>query len=485
MVDKNIPEVNVDEIMEKIKTEIKHQKSTQVRKTDMKRTKYAAKSQPFEIKEEGYHINDYLRYDDREFVVNAYRGILRREYDPEGLNYYLTDLRQRKMTKTQILEKLRYSPEGRAKRVNVRGLLLPFLVHSFCRIPVLGFFVRLMTDIIQLPKTLINFRSKIENLVDEKVDVSAVKEMLGAKLDRAEFDSMVDWKRESDKRISFLQNDLDQIHIDIKDILRQIHEHRLSILDQNRHFQLLLEEARKRLPEPFSVEQIEDIIKEEDHLLDAIYISFEDQFRGTRQDIIEKQKVYLPYIQKVKSNTEDFLVLDAGCGRGEWLELLKEQGIKGRGIDRNRIMIKQCEEYGLDVIEGDVIESLRDFPSASLGAVTAFHLIEHLPLDVLVKFLYETARVLKSGGIAIFETPNPENILVGAFTFYMDPTHRNPLPGPMMKFLAEARGLCEVEIMYLNPLDKELKLKEDESELAKRFEKYFYGPQDYAIIGYK
>ena len=115
-------------------------------------------------------------------------------------------------------------------------------------------------------------------------------------------------------------------------------------------------------------------------------------------------------------------MLDAGCGRGEWLELLKEQGITtGRGIDNNRVMVKQCEGYGLDVIEGDVIESLRDFPSASLGAVTAFHLIEHLPLNVLVKFLDETARVLKSGGIAIFETPNPENILVGAFTFYLDP----------------------------------------------------------------
>jgi len=227
------------------------------------------------------------------------------------------------------------------------------------------------------------------------------------------------------------------------------------------------------------------MIKEEDHLLDAMYVSFEDQFRGTRQDIKERVGVYLPYIQKVKSTTEDFFLIDAGCGRGEWLEVLKKEGIKGQGIDRNRIMIKQCEEYGLDVIEGDVIESLRDFPSASLGAVTAFHLIEHLPLDVLVKFIDETVRVLKPGGVAIFETPNPENIFVGAFTFYLDPTHRRPLPGPMMKFLAEARGLCGVEIEYLHPCGEEVKLKEDKSELAERFERYFYGPQDYAIIGYK
>jgi len=117
--------------------------------------------------------------------------------------------------------------------------------------------------------------------------------------------------------------------------------------------------------------------------------------------------------------------------------------------------------------------------------VTAFHLIEHLPLDVLINFIDETVRVLRPGGIAIFETPNPENIIVGAFSFYLDPTHRRPLPAPMMKFLAEARGLYDVEIKYLHPYGEEFKLKDDKSEIAVRFERYFYGPQDYAIIGYK
>jgi O-antigen chain-terminating methyltransferase len=471
-------------------TESIRHKPLQVEKTDMEKTTSSANSQPFELKEEGYHIDDFLRYDGREFVMNAYRGILGRECDPEGFNNYLTNLIQGEMTRTQILESLRYSPEGRAKGVPVRGLLLPDFDHSFYRIPVLGFFIQLMTSIIRLPKIIKIFRSKIESLANEKAevtyainrqefdtlatqkaDVSAVEEKLAAKVDRSEFEIVVEQNEESKNRI--------------RNILRRVHDNKLDIQNQNRRLQLLLEEAKKRLPEPFCVKQIEDIIKEEDHLLDAMYVAFEDRFRGTRQDIIEKQKVYLPYIQKVKSNTEDFLVLDAGCGRGEWLELLKRYCIRGLGVDTNRVMVKQCEEYSLNVIEGDVIESLQDFPSNYFGAVTAFHLIEHFPFDVLVKFLDETVRVLKPGGIAIFETPNPENIFVGACAFYLDPTHRQPLPGQMMKFLAEARGLYEVEIMYLNPYDEEFKLKEDESELAKRFESYFYGPRDYAIIGYK
>jgi hypothetical protein len=97
--------------------------------------------------------------------------------------------------------------------------------------------------------------------------------------------------------------------------------------------------------------------------------------------------------------------------------------------------------------------------------------------------LDETVRVLKPGGIAIFETPNPQNVLVGSCNFYMDPTHRNPLPSPMLRFLAEARGLCRVSVLDLHPYPEAFHL--DGSELATRFNQYFYGPQDYAVIGWK
>jgi O-antigen chain-terminating methyltransferase len=315
--------------------------------------------------------------------------------------------------------------------------------------------------------------------------VSVVEEIFGAKLDRFEFNNLVELKADSDKRMADLQNEADQIHTNIRDIRRQIRDHKLNIIDLSRRLKLLLEEARKRLPEPLAADQIERMITEKDHLLDAMYVSLEDQFRGTRRDIKEKLKVYLDYILKAKSGDEDFLLLDAGCGRGEWLELLKEQDITARGVDTNRVMVNQCLGYGLDVVEADAIELLRNLPSASLGAVTAFHLVEHLPLPVLIALLDETTRVLKSGGVAIFETPNPENIFVSSYSFYLDPTHRHPLPGQMIEFLAEARGLCRLEIKYLHPYGEEYRLKEDQSELAERFQDLFYGPQDYALIGYK
>lgn len=256
-----------------------------------------------------------------------------------------------------------------------------------------------------------------------------------------------------------------------------------TITKQERDIAIFLEEAKKRLPEHFSVEDIRSLAAGDEHRFDSLYVSFEELFRGTRTYVKENVRAYLPYIKKVNAGTDEALLLDIGCGRGEWLELLKENGLRARGVDINSIFINQCRERGLEAIESDAILYLRSLPGSSLGALTALHLIEHLPFKMLISLLDETVRVLKPGGIAIFETPNPDNILVGSRNFYLDPTHRKPLPSDMIKFMAEARGLFGVEILNLHP-DADAK-RLSGSDVAERFNKYFYGPQDYAVIGYK
>ena len=258
-----------------------------------------------------------------------------------------------------------------------------------------------------------------------------------------------------------------------------------DLILQERRITMLLEEARKRLPDPWGQEQLQSVADEAHHVLDALYVSFEDQFRGTRADIKERLRLYLSLIQEAKLGSETMPILDMGCGRGEWLELLQEVGMWGQGVDRNRVLVEQCQRRGLGVFESDVLTYLRSLPDASLGVVTGFHIIEHLPLEMLIQVLDETVRVLRAGGVAIFETPNPRNVLVGSHTFYLDPTHRNPLPSAVMQFLAEVRGLCRVQILDLHPYPKASRVQDADLDVAKRFNEYFYGPQDYAVIGWK
>ena len=136
-------------------------------------------------------------------------------------------------------------------------------------------------------------------------------------------------------------------------------------------------------------------------------------------------------------------------------------------------------------MEQDAVEYLRTLKPKSIGAVTAFHLIEHLPLKTLIALLDESLRVLKPGGLVILETPNPENVLVGSSNFYFDPTHRNPLPGPLTQFLLEARGFSSTRFMPLHPYESSDRLTEGPPQVQRLFNQFFFGPQDYAVVAYK
>jgi O-antigen chain-terminating methyltransferase len=222
------------------------------------------------------------------------------------------------------------------------------------------------------------------------------------------------------------------------------------------------------------------------HNMDALYAALEDEFRGSRDGIKELLSVYLPMLTAAGIGSESMPILDVGCGRGEWLELLREHQLHAAGIDLNRVVLAICREHGLPVMEADAVAHLRSLPEASLGAVTAFHVIEHLELQPLLDFLDAIRRVLKPGGIAIFETPNPNNVFVSSRYFYLDPTHRHPIPPLLGRFLAEARGFERVEILELHPWPVEHRVDIGTGgEVAARFNECFYGPQDYAIIGWK
>ncbi|MCZ8107150.1 MAG: methyltransferase domain-containing protein [Microcystis aeruginosa Ma_OC_H_19870700_S124] len=264
---------------------------------------------------------------------------------------------------------------------------------------------------------------------------------------------------------------------------QNIHYLQIDLIQQKRWLGKFWEGGIAQLPQPLSSELKPAITTELDHSLDAFYAAFEERFRGSRAVIHQRLAVYLPLLKEAQIAPGDSLVLDLGCGRGEWLELLRQNGYKALGIDLNQVVVAECQQRGLDVREADIIDYLQSLEDNSVALVTGFHLIEHLPFEILMKLLSESFRVLRPRGMVIFETPNPANVLIGSCNFYFDPTHRNPLPSLMTQFLAKYSGFSPVNILNLNP-STETPIAED-SETAKRFNEYFYGPMDYAIIGYK
>jgi O-antigen chain-terminating methyltransferase len=147
-------------------------------------------------------------------------------------------------------------------------------------------------------------------------------------------------------------------------------------------------------------------------------------------------------------------------------------------------MVRQCQEFGLDVTESEMIEYLRNQQPNSFGALTGFHILEHLPFKTVISLFDEALRVLKSGGMVIFETPNPENLIVAACNFYFDPTHRNPLPPRLLNFLIESRGFGKTEIIRLHPSEF-FREEQKTSPAVEALISLFNMEQDYSVIAYK
>ena len=404
-----------------------------------------------------YHINDLLRYHDRVFVQAAYRAVLKRSADEAESLRDLKRLRSGEINKVDLLATLRFSREGRAKGVHLDGLLMPALIRRLGQVPLLGYVIRISIALVRLPNLIRDQREFGSYLLSKDEQIA---DFINVTVDR--LTERLNKLADEQHTIAQRQRDIEKRQVNFESVASSYFD---DLKERIGNLRADAERLRFRigdLPDP---------------QLNAVYVALEDRFRGTREEIIERFREYLPYVQ------EHAPVIDLGCGRGEWLELLHFNGIEARGVDSNSLQVKQCRARGFDATEQDLFVYLQGLPDQSAGAITGFHIIEHLPFKALMDLLNEVMRVLRPGVIVIFETPNPENIVVGSAYFYLDPTHHHPLPTELMEFLFKNRGFAGVKVLPLHPWESGRVA--GEGELAERFNGYFYGPMDYAIMGRK
>lgn len=217
------------------------------------------------------------------------------------------------------------------------------------------------------------------------------------------------------------------------------------------------------------------------------YAGFENRFRGYEEDIRRQQARYVSLFRK------DGVVLDLGCGRGEFLELLRENGIKGEGVDLNGQMVDICLDKGLACEQGDLFEKLAWKDNGSLAGVFSSQVIEHLP-PAYLKRLVETAFLkLEPGGVIVLETVNPTSVFALVQIFFLDLSHQKPIHPQTLGFLLESAGYDDVKTLFSDPLGEE-KLRPlpgvDETAALLNanidaLNRLLYGPPNYAAVGRK
>jgi SAM-dependent methyltransferase len=183
------------------------------------------------------------------------------------------------------------------------------------------------------------------------------------------------------------------------------------------------------------------------------YVGFEDRFRGSTDDIRQRVSEYLPFFQDARD------VLDIGCGRGEFLALLREQGIQARGIDVNGSMVDVCRQQGLDATETDALSYLRAQPDGSLGGLFAAQVVEHLEPRYLTGFLDTAFDKLRPGAPIVLETINPACWFAFFESYIRDITHVRPIHPDTLTYLLIASGFQRVDIRYRAPYPEHEKLQ--------------------------
>ncbi len=206
------------------------------------------------------------------------------------------------------------------------------------------------------------------------------------------------------------------------------------------------------------------------------YGKFAEKFRGPEEYVKQGQRLYLPHFAG-RSN-----VLDIGCGRGEFLEMMREAGVPARGIDLSEEAVATCRSKGLEAETADLFEYLDGLPEGSLDGIFCSQVVEHLPSGRLPEMIKLCASRLQREGAIAIETPNPECLAIFSTHFYLDPTHTRPIPPPLLAFYMEEFGIGRLEIKRLSPAAESMPSL---ASLPQEFRESFFGTLDYAVLGKK
>ncbi len=421
-----------------------------------------------------YSIEEFAALDDEDFLRNAYRVVLGREIDGVGRGYYLPAMRQGHIGVVRILSALSRSAEGKARGVKIRWLMPAAVLDRLAGLPVVGkFFEPFMRFLV---RSTTNRRLSVlsERHHDLILEVNAA--LSAVRKNQAGLDMRMTLA-EQDAELTKLR--MEEAVASATNALSEIRAIRYEIAGERVALGQLIQSARNTLP----AEKQAEVAALEDPSLDSLYVAFENRFRGSTAEIGRRSERYLPIFRQSQPVAAGAPVLDIGCGRGEFLSLLKRNNIATLGVDLNGAMVEEARGLGLDVTEGDALAYLRARPDNSLAAITGFHIVEHIGFKDLVRLFDEARRVLMPGGIVLFETPNPENLVVGACTFHYDPTHNKPLPPDYLRFVTEARGFDATRIIRIA---EDCDLSQPESGFAPaEINDWFRQPPDYALYARK
>ncbi len=327
--------------------------------------------------------------------------------------------------------------------------------------------------------------------------VCGIQEQINVLRERLESETSAG--RESLERLNSLEALTAALHSDLETVSVNLRNNnaaieRLSADDEFAKLKLTVIERgmknRRSIPAaannvPSSVPVAVTAAESSDSEYDKIdYFDFENHFRGSIDSIKKAQEIYLEYFRD-KTN-----VIDIGCGRGEFLSLMKDSGIAAHGVDIYEPYVDYCNMKGLSAVCGDGADFLSK--QESVDGIFVGQVVEHLKTGEIIRLCSVAYEKLSEGGCIVIETPNPTSLAIYTNAFYIDPSHIKPVHPLTMKYFLEKAGFTEIDIVYTEHSRPPFRIPELDIEGAGEFNsamknvsELLYGSQDYAVIAKK
>lgn len=372
-----------------------------------------------------YDVNEFLHFEDKQFIKNAYIGILKRDVDITSFEHYLHLLRTQGRTKKEILGILLSSAEGQSKGVFIKGLEDEKNFKSKIK--------RRLKKI----KNYFRFNQKIRNL---EIELEILKSEQGEINDA--FQKAINKKTTATKVLHLLTKQ----KRDYKKVLKIYSKEFSYMYEYASNLHLKLSHLIEVLEQKVCDEETKKIIKElKDNRFDSFYASLEQRFIEDEKMINQYRQQYFPYLNNLpQSNAASFL-LDLGSGLGLWLKLLKQEGYLAQGVDSNNILVNALCNDGIDVAYEEPLLYLKRCQESTYSSITGFHFLEQLSFNKILELFDEALRVLVSGGVVIFELYSSDKNVTKA----LNPCYKTFFTPEMAKFIAITRGFIDVEIRYI------------------------------------
>ena len=281
---------------------------------------------------------------------------------------------------------------------------------------------------------------------------------------------------ELDKQAQFAADSIERLQVKVELLRKKLEQQKAATANGMQSCEDNLAKGAQKSNNPHSDDKYREID----------YFDFENHFRGSRELIKERQSIYLPYFEGCHN------VVDLGCGRGEFLELMGEHNIPTKGVDTYEEYVELCRQRGYSAEHNDAVSYLEKCEDESIDGIFLGQVVEHLELSYLIYLCELTYKKAKPGAHVIMETPNPMCLAIFSAAFYVDPSHNKPVHPLLLQYLMEKAGFKQTEILFTEPSKVPTHIPDlhiegignlDEfNDAMKSVNNMLFGSQDYAII---